>query len=233
MKGINWLNIRKFVLVFLFIDISSLLLITFNSQREELNNLFIFSFSTLWIIFSYVLSRYSFRKPKINFFFFVNEFYKLLITFSLTLLILFVLNTFLSIFEFLLISNLFLIDFAIKQLLLSLIFFCSIKILFIKIKRIKKTYFFIGSKETFLKFKNICKQSFQDDLTEVKFFEKRGGILNADLIISDKEELDILLKDPFIYSIILEHKKNIFTLTDWIEIYLQRIPNEFIDFNKK
>ena len=46
-------------------------------------------------------------------------------------------------------------------------------------------------------------------------------------------QLDIFLKDSYLRSKLFENKKNIFTLTDWIEINFQRIPPECINLNKE
>ncbi len=233
MKLTYWIKTRKFVIAFLSLDIISLLLICSTFQKESLSLISAFYFFIIWIFFSYILSRYSFKKKNLNSLFFVNDLFKLILTAFFSLLSLFIVNTFLLKFGFLYIRNLYLLEFILKQSFLSYFLIFSLREILKKVKNIKKNYCFIGSEEDFIKLKNICKQTSQDNLKDITFFKKVGDISNFDIVVSKIGELDIFLKDPYLRSKLFQNKKNIFTLTDWIEINLQRIPPECISLNKE
>lgn len=233
MKITNWINTRKFIIAFLSVDIISLLIIASSFQQENLSLIFAFYFSIIWIFLSYILSRYTYKNKNLNFFYFANDLFKLILTAIFTLLSLFIVSTFLLNFGFLHIRNLYLLEFILKQSSLSYLLLFSLRVIFKEIKIIKKKYCFIGSEEDFIKLKNICKQTSQDNLEDIILFNEGKDISNFDIIISKIEHIDIFLKDPYLRSKLFQHKKNIFTLTDWLEINLQRIPPEFIDFNKE
>ncbi len=84
MKFIYWINVKRIILGFLFIDLVSFLSLSIRSEGNQINSILCYSLSIFWILFSYIFDRYSLEKNNINISFFFKEFSKIVIVSFMT-----------------------------------------------------------------------------------------------------------------------------------------------------
>ena len=233
MKFIYWINVKRIILGFLFIDLVSFLSLSIRSEGNQINSILCYSLSIFWILFSYIFDRYSLEKNNINISFFFKEFSKIVIVSFMTFLSISMLKILLLKFGFLLISPFNSLNFLLNQIFVSYFLILLIKIYLLKTNRIQRRYVFVGSAEKFIKLKNLCKDNPQYGFIDLISFEKNKRIPQVDMFILDNEKNNSFLNDFYLNPIILDNEKKVISLTDWVEIYLHRIPTDFLDLNKK
>ena len=224
------INTRKYILLYLFFELSLILLSNFLANITTVVDLFtkLYTIAILffWPIFSYLANRYEniFIKEKLNHFFL-----KFILT-SATIIFAYSFSaTILDLFKIL--NSEYQISYSyillLKTLIFNLFFNLFFQIIFdkfFKVKRKIEMWNFIGSEKTFLNLKKSLSNKKYNNSIKVKKISKGGlnNIENKKIIIDQQNNIE-----NFYCSLLDENIENIsdiLKVEDWYEKVFEKIP---------
>ena len=224
------INTRKYILLYLFFELSLILLSNFLANITTVVDLFtkLYTIAILffWPIFSYLANRYEniFIKKKLNHFFL-----KFILT-SATIIFAYSFSaTILDLFKIL--NSEYQISYSyillLKTLIFNLFFNLFFQIIFdkfFKVKRKIEMWNFIGSEKTFLNLKKSLSNKKYNNSIKVKKISKGGlnNIENKKIIIDQQNNIE-----NFYCSLLDENIENIsdiLKVEDWYEKVFEKIP---------